>query len=303
MNPYYTDYAEYLRGFFPGVKVQKISVNTGAGCPNRDGTVGLGGCIYCNNASFTPAYCFTTEGVAAQLEAGKRFFARKYPQMKYIAYFQSYTTTHRQSAESLRQLCMEALGVEGVVGLAVGTRPDCIGPEAVAVLAEINKTAPVFVELGVESLHDRTLAAVNRGHTAADTVDAIGRLAAAGLHVGAHLIAGLPGESDDDVLDTVKRICSLPVESIKLHRLQLLRKTPLMRMVESGEVTLPEPDLDAYLELCRRVVETVPRRVAIERFLASAPREEVVSPGWGLKNFEFVNLLLKRLRSETQNKA
>ncbi len=119
MNDFYTDYSEYMARVFPGVKVQKISVNAGFGCPNRDGTIGTGGCIYCDNRSFTPAYCFGTEGVAAQLEAGKKFFCRKYPDMRYIAYFQSYTNTYRASAGELRRLYDEALAVEGVVGLGV----------------------------------------------------------------------------------------------------------------------------------------------------------------------------------------
>lgn len=297
MNEFFTDYSEYMSGIFPGVKVQKISVNAGFCCPNRDGTIGTGGCIYCNNRSFTPAYCFGTEGVAPQLEAGKKFFARKYPEMKYIAYFQSYTNTYRASAAELRRIYEEALGVDGVVGLAVATRPDTLPEETLDLLSYINQTCPVFVELGVESLCDTTLKTINRGHDSAAAEDAVLRLADAGLHVGVHLIAGLPGETDETVLETVRRVCSLPVDSIKMHHLQVLKGTPLCRMVENGELRVPRYTPESYLDLCVRIVGEVPRHIAIERFLASSPPAEVVSPHWGLKNHEFVNRLINELKN------
>ena len=297
MNPFYTDYSEYLGRFFPGKKVQKISVNIGSGCPNRDGTIGRGGCIYCNNTSFTPAYCFGDKSVSEQLEEGKRFFGRKYPDMDYLAYFQSYTNTYRLRAEELKRIYAEALSCERIAGIIVGTRPDCLPDEVIWMLSDLNKTAPVFVELGVESMHDRTLSLINRGHTADASADAITRLASAGIHTGVHLIAGLPGENDEDVMESVKRICSLPVESIKMHHLQVLRGTSLHRMWEKGEISVKAYTVGEYLDLCVRVIEEVPRSIAIERFLASAPPDLVVSPRWGLKNHEFTNLLINKLKN------
>lgn len=297
MNPYFIDFAEYMSRFFPGVKVQKISVNTGGGCPNRDGTVGRGGCIYCDNSSFTPAYCLSAGSVASQIEEGKRFFARKYPDMKYLAYFQSFTPTHGVEATRFEALLEEAASCEGVVGIIVGTRPDSLPQDIVAVMERFNHRMPLFVEIGVESMHDVTLRAVNRGHTVSDVEDAVRRLSDAGLHVGVHLIAGLPGEDDDDVLDSVERCCRLGVDSIKLHHLQVLRGTPLCRMVERGEVSIRHFAPEDYIALCRRVVRLVGRRVAIERFLASAPPEKVVYPKWGIKNYEFTNALLRSLES------
>ena len=302
MNDFYTDYSEYMARVFPGVKVQKISVNAGFGCPNRDGTIGTGGCIYCDNRSFTPAYCFGTEGVAAQLEAGKKFFCRKYPDMRYIAYFQSYTNTYRASAGELRRLYDEALAVEGVVGLAVATRPDTLPAETVELLRDINRTRPVFVELGVETLHDTTLLAINRGHDSAIAEDAILRLVSAGLHVGVHLIAGLPGETDGMVLDTVRRVCALPVDSIKMHHLQVLKNTPLCRMIENKELSVPSYTPESYLELCVRILAEVPRGIAIERFLASSPPADVVAPHWGMKNHEFVSRLINVLKNKCNEK-
>lgn len=297
MNPFYTDYSEYLGRFFPGRKVQKISVNIGSGCPNRDGTIGRGGCIYCNNTSFTPAYCFSDKSVAEQIDEGKRFFGRKYPDMDYLAYFQSYTNTYRLRPEELRKIYAEALSCERIAGIIVGTRPDCLPDEVICMLSDLNKTAPVFVELGVESMHDRTLSLINRGHTADASTDAITRLASAGIHTGVHLIAGLPGENDEDVMESVKRICTLPVESIKMHHLQVLRGTSLHRMWEKGEISVRTYTVGEYLDLCVRVIETVPRSIAIERFLASAPPGLVVSPRWGLKNHEFTNLLINKLKN------
>lgn len=297
MNPFYTDYSEYLGRFFPGKKVQKISVNIGSGCPNRDGTIGRGGCIYCNNTSFTPAYCFSDKSVTEQIDEGKRFFGRKYPDMDYLAYFQSYTNTYRLRAKELRNIYAEALSCERIAGIIVGTRPDCLPDEVICMLSDLNKTAPVFVELGVESMHDRTLSLINRGHTADASADAIRRLASAGIHTGVHLIAGLPGENDEDVMESVKRICSLTVESIKMHHLQVLRDTSLHNMWKNGEISVKAYTVEEYLDLCVRVIETVPRSIAIERFLASAPPDLVVSPRWGLKNHEFTNLLINKLKN------
>ena len=298
MNGFYTDYAEYMRRFFPDYKVQKISVNTDAGCPNRDGTLGRGGCIYCDNTSFTPAYCFGHRSVAEQIEAGKRFFGRKYPDMQYLVYFQSYTGTHRKDVKELEETYMTAAQTPGVVGLIIGTRPDCLPDDVTDLLAELNRRLPVFVELGVESMHDSTLRAINRGHDSACSQNAIISLAGKGLHTGVHLIAGLPGESAEDTLDTVRQICALPVESVKLHHLQILRGTPLHRMWTEGLIDVKPLSADEYLDFCVKVTKTIPRSIAIERFLASSPPDKVIAPSWGLKNYQFTNLLINRLKQD-----
>lgn len=298
MNEFYTDYAEYMRRFFPDHKVQKISVNTDAGCPNRDGTLGRGGCIYCDNTSFTPAYCFGHKSVAEQIESGKHFFGRKYPDMRYLAYFQSYTGTHRKDVKELEETYLTAAQIPGVVGLIIGTRPDCLPESVTDLLSELNRQLPVFVELGVESMHDSTLRAINRGHDSHCSQNAIISLACKGLHVGVHLIAGLPGESAEDALDTVRQICGLPVESFKLHHLQILRGTPLHRMWTEGLIDVKPLTVDEYLDFCVRVTKNTPRHIAIERFLASSPPEKVIAPSWGLKNYQFTNLLINRLKQD-----
>lgn len=294
----YKDYSQYLSKYFPGVKVQKISINTGMSCPNRDGTIGTGGCIYCNNRSFAPSYCFDTPGVKEQIEAGKKFFGRKYPNMRYLAYFQTYTGTHNIDLSILESQYREALEAEKIVGLCIGTRPDCLNDEILEMLAVLNYKHPVFVEIGAESMHDATLRLINRGHNSEAIRDAIRRLDSYGLHAGAHLIAGLPGESDEDVLTSVSEICTLPIESLKLHHLQILRHTPLHKMWENGDLKIREYDLQQYLSLCAKIVEIVPNHICIERFLASAPPDMVVSPRWGIKNYEFTNLLKNRLAAK-----
>lgn len=300
MNPYFTDYSEYLRRFYGDVKVQKISVNTGMNCPNRDGRIGRGGCIYCNNASFTPGYCFENNSVSMQLEAGKNFFSRKYKDMKYIAYFQSFTNTYVENPELLKDYYEEALAVSDIVGIAVGTRPDCFDDTTARILGEFNQRVPVFVEFGVETMRDDTLRLINRGHTGRDSLHAISLAAEYGLHPGVHLIAGLPGEAHDEVLRSLDSVCTAPVESIKIHHLQVLTGTLLARMIDRGEIKVEPFNLEEYLSLCEKIVERIPEGIAIERFLASAPPSMVISPKWGLKNYEFSNKLMQRLSAKNK---
>lgn len=291
----YTDYAAYISRFYPDFKVQKISINAGFSCPNRDGTIGRGGCIYCDNTTFTPGYCFSNDSVIKQIEAGKDFFGKKYPDMKYIAYFQSYTNTCGD-IDSLRRLYMDAFSVKDVVGLAIGTRPDCLPQPVVDMLSQINRKVPVFVELGVESSFDETLKIINRGHTWAATVDSINRLAEAGLHIGVHLIAGLPDETVEMMLETVDRCCLLPIETIKLHQLQVIRDTELHRRYMAGTVKLHKFTAESYRDFCVEVIRQVPKHIAIERFLASSPPDKVISPKWNIKNYQFVNLIKQAIK-------
>ncbi len=227
---YYRDFSDFLAVHFDG-KMQKLSVDAGFTCPNRDGTVGRGGCTYCNNVSFSPGYCRDRKGVTAQLEEGKRFFGRKYPSMRYLAYFQSYTSTHGSDIDRLMSLYEEACGVEGVDGVIIGTRPDCM-PDRL--LARLSRLPWVMVEYGAESACDETLARVNRCHTWADTADAVRRTHDAGLPVGLHLINGLPGEDEERILATVDEVNRLPVDVVKFHQLQLIRGTRMALDVEQG---------------------------------------------------------------------
>lgn len=292
----YKDFATYMGEKFPGIKVQKISVNAGFSCPNRDGSIGTGGCIYCDNTSFTPEYCFNSKDIRAQIENGKKFFSRKYPQMKYLAYFQSFSNTYNRSVEDLEAIYHQALGNEDVIGLIIGTRPDILPDTVVEMLSRLNKEKTVFVELGAESSHDSTLKLVNRGHKWDDVVNSAERLNKAGISVGLHLIEGLPGETEEMMLQTIRRAVVLPIESLKLHHLQVIKDTPLARLIDEKKIDVKTFSVEEYIDLCIEIINLVPGNIAIERFLASSPPDKVIMPKWGLKNYEFVNLLNNRLK-------
>lgn len=292
MNPYYTDYSEYLQRLFGEGKVQKLSVNLGSTCPNRDGTKGVGGCIYCNNSSFSPGYTQEGADVSAQIEAGRRFFGRKYPQMRYLVYFQSFTNTYGDSGELLETFRQSAFASPDIVGIIIGTRPDSISDEQLEALAEINKYRRVIIEYGAETSHDATLRRINRNHSWAEVCDAVERTSGLGLSCGLHLIAGLPGERREDVMRTVEESVKLPIDTLKLHQMQVVKGTRLEQLYAAGAADLWEFTLEEYLELCVEIVSKVPRRIAIERFLSQSPPGMLIHPRWGLKNYEFTHKLL-----------
>ncbi len=313
MGRFYKDYADFLAERFEG-KMQKLTVNAGFSCPNRDGTIGRGGCVYCNNSSFSPNLAGGADissnkmSVSQQLEAGKHFFERKYPQMRYLAYFQSYTNTHGDIGRLMELYC-EALSVDKVVGLIIGTRPDCVDDRLLGELAAIGK--PVIMEYGAESSHDDTLKAVNRCHTWAQTADAVERTVAAGLPVGLHFIMGLPGETREMMMQTVERAASLPIDTIKLHQLQVIKDTVLAREMDVSDdgrmmfrgLPLHIFSVEEYVGLCVDIVMAMCRmngNIAIERFTSQAPADLLIAPRWGLKNYEFTNLLNREL--EVRNK-
>lgn len=284
----YRDFSDFLKEHFDG-KVQKITVNAGFTCPNRDGSKGTGGCTYCNNQSFNPDYCRPSLTVSEQLERGKEFFARKYPEMKYLVYFQAYTNTHSDDIDRLMALYQEALAVDGVEGLIIGTRPDCMPQELLDRLAGLGKW--VMIEYGAESACDETLERVNRCHKWADTVDAVRRTCAAGLPCGLHLIMGLPGEDEATMLATIDRVNELPVDTVKIHQLQLIRGTQMARDVEAGLYDIPRFTAEDYAALCVRILRRLRPDIAVERFVSQSPADLLIYPRWGLKNYQFVNLL------------
>lgn len=299
----YNDFAGFLAGEFP-FKVQKISVNAGFTCPNRDGTKGFGGCTYCNNQTFNPAYCRDDRSVTMQLEEGKRFFARKYPQMKYLAYFQAYTNTYGE-LELLKRMYEEALAVEGVVGLVIGTRPDCMPDSLLDYLEEVNRRTFLLVEYGIESADDRTLERINRGHSFACTEDAVRRTAARGIRTGGHVILGLPGESREDLIKQAERLSELPLTTLKMHQLQLIRGTRMAHEYALHPEVFHLFSADEYIDLVIDYVEHLRPDLILERFVSQSPRELLIAPDWGLKNHEFTDRVKKRMkeRDAWQGKA
>ena len=290
----YYDIAEFLAKHFT-YKVQKISINAGFTCPNRDGNKGKGGCTYCNNQTFNPDYCKPVMSVSEQLIKGKQFFARKYPNMKYLAYFQAYTNTYGE-LQHLKNLYEEALDVEDVVGLVIGTRPDCMPDELLQYLKELSKRVFVLVEYGVETSNNETLQIINRGHTWEDAVDAVNRTHAHGLPCGVHLIVGLPGERIEDILATADAVSILPISTVKLHQLQLIKGTRLAQQVADGEIEVMQWSAQEYIDVCLAFMRRLSPHIAIERFVSQSPEHLLISPRWGLKNYEFTNLLQNRIR-------
>ena len=290
----YNDYGSFLQQHFAG-KVQKISINGGFTCPNRDGSVGRGGCTFCNNQTFNPDYCRSELSVTEQLQEGIHFFSRKYPTMRYLAYFQAYTSTY-DNLDRLIARYEEALSVEGVVGIIIGTRPDCMPPALLDYLSQLAQRTFVTVEYGVESTLDTTLQHINRGHDYASAVEAIHRTSQAGIITGAHLILGLPGESRDDMLSHAIRLSQLPLHTIKLHQLQLIRGTVMGNEYEAHPQHFNIPDLDTYIDLVIDFAELLRPDIVIERFVSQSPAELLIAPHWGIKNHEFTARLLRRMQ-------
>jgi radical SAM protein (TIGR01212 family) len=290
----YNDLSAYLSAHFP-YKVQKISLNAGFTCPNRDGTVGYGGCTYCNNQTFNPAYCKTEKTVTEQLVEGKQFFARKYPEMKFLAYFQAYTNTYAE-LEELKRKYEEALQVKDVVGIVIGTRPDCMPDTLLDYLEELNQRTFLIVEYGVESTDNDTLKRINRGHTFEVAEEAIRKTAARGIRVGAHIILGLPGETNDQLIKQAGVLSALPLTTLKLHQLQLIKGTRMAHEFEMQPEDFHLYSADEYIDLVIDYVEHLRPDIVLERFVSQSPKELLIAPDWGLKNHEFTDKVKKRMR-------
>jgi radical SAM protein, TIGR01212 family len=289
----YNEFGDFLRGIFP-FKVQKISINAGFTCPNRDGTKGWGGCTYCNNQTFSPEYCHTEKSVSEQLEEGVAFFARKYADMKYLAYFQAYTNTYDE-VDKLIAKYEEVLRHPEVVGLIIGTRPDCMPDELLNYFAELSSHKFVMIEYGMESTLDKTLLRINRGHTQAESESAIRRTAAKGVYTGAHLILGLPGESSDEILAHADILSALPLTTLKLHQLQLIKGTAMAKEYAASPEIFHLYNVDDYIDLVIDFIERLNPTFVVERFVSQSPKDLLIAPDWGLKNFEFTAKVNKRI--------
>ena len=291
----YADFGAFLKKYFRG-KVQKISINAGFTCPNRDGTKGKGGCTYCNNQTFSPEYCHTDKSITEQLQEGIGFFGRKYPDMEYLAYFQAYTNTYAE-LEGLKRKYEEALKVEDVVGLVIGTRPDCMPEGLLRYLEELNRHTFLMVEYGIESTCDKTLQRINRGHTYVDTVETVRRTAACGILTGGHIILGLPGETHDTMVEQAEILSELPLSTLKIHQLQLIRGTRMAHEYAENPADFHLfTEVSEYIDLVIDYVEHLRPDIVVERFVSQSPKDLLIAPDWGLKNYEFVARLQKRMK-------
>ena len=290
----YNDYGTWLRQRFP-YKVQKISVDAGFTCPNRDGRLGTGGCIYCNNDSFNPSYCQREKSVKQQLVEGKEFFRRKYPEMRYMAYFQAFTNTY-STLDHLKSLYEEALDVEDVVGLVIGTRPDCIDDTLLDYLTQLARQTMVTLEYGIETANDDTLRLIRRGHDFQCVRDAVERTKGRGIVIGGHVILGLPGEDAEESVRQATIMSELGLDVLKIHQMQIIRGTRLAQMYAENPFHLYSPE--EYSELIVRYLEHLSEDMVVERFASQSPKEMLIAPKWGLKNYELTNLIVNKMKRE-----
>lgn len=274
----YFAYNLHLRQRF-GERIHKVSVDAGFTCPNVDGTVATGGCTFCDNRSFSPSRRLPRTTIAGQIDEGIRRIRMRYRAQKFLAYFQPATNTYAP-VERLRPLYEQALAHPRIVGLAVGTRPDCVPDPVLELLSEIATRAYVSLELGMQSIHDRSLVWMNRGHSFADFVDAVARCRGRGFETCAHVILGLPGETSADMLDTARALAELNVDAVKLHNLYVVRDTPLADQYAAGEVRLLERD--EYVRTLVDFLELLPPSCVVERISGDAPPDYFVAPAWCL---------------------
>lgn len=292
MEQLYNDFSHWIRKKFP-FRVQKLSIDAGFTCPNIDGTIGTGGCIYCNNSTFSPAYCDRWKSVQEQLRDGKKFFSRKYPDMKYLAYFQAHTNTFG-SIDYLKSLYEGALSEDGVVGIVIGTRPDCVNDELLDYLEQLSRQTFVLIEYGIETTNDQTLKRINRGHTFECARKAIESTAERDILNGAHVIIGLPGEDENESIRQASIISSLPIDILKIHQMQIVKGTSLARTYK--EHPFHVYSIDEYIAVIAKYIQRLRPSIVIDRFTSQCPNDLLIAPRWGLKNYEFTNLLNNYLR-------
>ncbi|HEX7450450.1 MAG TPA: TIGR01212 family radical SAM protein [Pirellulales bacterium] len=275
----YFSYNSYLRQRFGG-RVQKVSLDAGFTCPNVDGTVATGGCVFCDNRSFSPSRRIPRTALAGQLEHGIRVLRRRYQNVeRFLAYFQPATNTYAP-VERLRRLYFEALDHPQVVGLAIGTRPDCVPDDVLDLLTELAGQTYLSVEYGMQTMHDRSLDWMNRGHHHDAFLDAVERSRGRGFEICAHVILGLPGETHEDMLSTARELARLSIDSVKIHNLYAVKHTPLAEWVASGEIKLMERD--DYLRTVVDFLERLPAECLVERISGDAPPDYLIGPAWCL---------------------
>lgn len=271
-------YAQYCRNIF-GHRMQKLTIDAGFTCPNRDGSLGMEGCSFCNNDAFNPAYCQPQKSISQQISEGVDFHQRRRRQQGgYLAYFQAYSNTYAP-IEVLRQRYAEALQHPMIEGLVIGTRPDCVDDERLDLLKELREQHYVMVEYGIESCYDRTLQLINRGHNFACTAAAIEATAQRGLQCGGHLIIGLPDESQDDILAEADMLSQLPINTLKLHQLQILRGSAMERQYRQNPASVPPAfELQEYVELICRFVQRLRADIVVERYASEVPPRYQAAP-------------------------
>jgi len=292
----FNSYTGYFKKQY-GSRVQKLAIDAGFTCPNRDGTKGRGGCTFCNNNAFNPSYCHPGKSIIEQLREGIEFHRKRYRGAnQYLAYFQAYSNTY-DHLDRLKKIYEEALKYPDVIGLAIATRPDCIRDELLDYLSELSEQYYIIIEYGVETCQNRILEKVNRGHTFEDSVKAIRITAKRGIRQGAHFIIGLPEETDSEIITGLKFVSGLPLNNIKFHQLQIVRNTLMAEEYEKNPDGFKLYSIEEYLDLMVRIVEILNPEFVIERIAGEAHPDYLLSPSWGLRYDDilrrFENLLEK----------
>lgn len=291
----FNTYSNYFRKLF-GERVQKVSVDAGFTCPNRDGTLAGGGCTYCNNNAFSPSYCIPEKSVSQQIMEGIEFHKVRYRRAnKYLAYFQAYSNTYAP-LEHLIRIYNEALAVPGIVGLAIGTRPDCVDEEKLDYFEELSEKTYLIIEYGIESCYNETLERINRKHSFEKSVWAIEATAGRGIRTGGHLIFGLPGESRSEMLEEAKILSKLPLNNVKFHQLQIIKGTKMAKDYEDDPDSFHLFSWEEYREFMVDFLELLNPGFVVERISGEAPPKYISGPRWGLKRTDqILDLFEKRL--------
>lgn len=291
----FNSYSGYFRKLFGG-RIQKVTVNAGFTCPNRDGSAGNGGCTFCNNEAFTPSYCMRGGDVAWQIREGIEFHRNRYRTAdKFLAYFQSFSNTYAP-LEKLKEVYDQALAFPEVAGIIIGTRPDCIDGQKLDYFAELAKERYVAIEYGIESCYDQTLASINRGHDFQCAERAVKMTAERGIHTGAHFILGLPGESEQMLIDQTAVINSLPLTTIKFHQLQVFKGTAMALDYEQNPGKFHFWEVEEYIDLFIEILRRLRPDIVVERFASEAPPRYHFGRNWGLiRNEQLLSMFEKRL--------
>ena len=284
--PYY-DFGSWLGEHLP-FKVQKLPLDLGFTCPNRDGSVGRGGCIYCNNDAFVPSYAQSHIPLSRQIEQGKKFWGEKYGEMKYLAYLQAYSNTY-SDIDTIRSKYEQVLANKDIVGIVIATRPDCISTNLLDYLEEVSRKKFLLVEYGIESTNDSTLKKINRMHDFACSKEAVFQTKARGILTGGHVILGLPGEDAEESLRQADDIASLQLDILKIHQLQIVKGTVLEKKYARHPFKLYTAE--EYLKLVARYLEKMPPKMAVDRFVSQTPKRLLVAPNWNIKP-QFFNKML-----------
>ncbi|MCX7981743.1 MAG: TIGR01212 family radical SAM protein [Syntrophales bacterium] len=288
----YYDLKSYWRNLF-GCNVFKLPIDAGFTCPNRDGKVGWGGCIYCDGRGSKLRQSGTLPSVREQIRRGKAYYKEARQAKKFIAYFQTFTNTYA-ALDRLKALYDEAFAEDDIIGISVGTRPDCLSDEVISLFTEYAERYHVWIELGLQSIHDRTLSLINRGHDAQCFIDAVERLAGRGINICVHIIVGLPGETRGDVIETAKELSHLPIQGIKIHSLLVLEGTTLGNMFKEGKITLFTKE-EYILTVCD-ILEVLPPQIVIQRLTADGYKDIFLAPAWAINKLDVINNIDQELK-------